>query len=72
MTNVTVILAILGIIAALLQGLILLLLTLIFNAINKLRDTFKEYVTIRECCEQRQENSRRLRNLEKKMEELVK
>lgn len=72
MTNVTVILAILGIIAALLQGLILLLLTLIFNAINKLRDTFKEYVTIRECCEQRQENSRRLRNLEKKMEGLVK
>ena len=72
MTNVTVILAIMGIIAALLQGLILLLLTLIFNAINKLRDTFKEYVTIRECCEQRQENSRRLRNLEKKMEELEK
>ena len=72
MTNVTVILAILGIIAALLQGLILFLLTLIFNAINKLRDTFKEYVTIRECCEQRQENSRRLRNLEKKMEELEK
>ena len=72
MNDLTVILAIMGIIAALLQGLILLLLTLIFNAINKLRDTFKEYVTIRECCEQRQENSRRLRNLEKKMEELEK
>ena len=72
MNDLTVILAIMGIIAALLQGLILLLLTLIFNAINKLRDTFKEYVTIRECCEQRQENSRRLRNLEKKMDELVK
>lgn len=72
MNDLTVILAIMGIIAALLQGLILLLLTLIFNAINKLRDTFKEYVTIRECCEQRQENSRRLRNLEKKMEEFVK
>ena len=70
MNDLTVILAIMGIIAALLQGLILLLLTLIFNAINKLRDTFKEYVTIRECCEQRQENSRRLRALEKKMENL--
>lgn len=72
MNNLTVVLAILGIIAALLQGLILLLLTLIFNAINKLRDTFKEYVTIRECCEQRQENSRRLGKLEKKFEELTK
>ena len=72
MNDLTVILAIMGIIAALLQGLILLLLTLIFNAINKLRDTFKEYVTIRECCEQRQENSRRLRNLEKQMQGLVK
>ncbi len=41
MNNLTVVLAIMGIIAALLQGLILLL-TLIFNAINKLRDTFKE------------------------------
>ena len=71
MNNLTVVLAILGIIAALLQGLILLLLTLIFNAINKLRDTFKEYVTIRECCEQRQENSRRLRKLEKQFEELT-
>lgn len=72
MNDLTVILAIMGIIAALLQGLILLLLTLIFNAINKLRDTFKEYVTIRECCEQRQENSRRLRKLEKQFEELTK
>lgn len=72
MNDLTVTLAIMGIIAALLQGLILLLLTLIFNAINKLRDTFKEYVTIRECCEQRQENSRRLRKLEKQFEELTK
>ena len=72
MNDLTVILAIMGIIASLLQGLILLLLTLIFNAINKLRDTFKEYVTIRECCEQRQENSRRLRKLEKKFKELTK
>ena len=72
MNDLTVILAIMGIIASLLQGLILLLLTLIFNAINKLRDTFKEYVTIRECCEQRQENSRRLRKLEKQFEELTK
>ena len=71
MNDLTVTLAIMGIIAALLQGLILLLLTLIFNAINKLRDTFKEYVTIRECCEQRQENSRRLRKLEKQFEELT-
>lgn len=72
MNNLTVVLAILGIIAALLQGLILLLLTLIFNAINKLRDTFKEYVTIRECCEQRKENSRRLVEMEKKLEGLKK
>lgn len=72
MNDLTVILAIMGIIAALLQGLILLLLTLIFNAINKLRDTFKEYVTLRECCEKREENSRRLGKLEKKFEELTK
>lgn len=70
-----VVLAILGAAAALLNALILLLLTLIFNAIKQLRETFKEYVPNKVCALMMKANTDRLEQLEKrlkKMEDLTK
>ena len=62
-------LTILGAAAALLNALILLLLTLIFNAIKQLRETFKEYVPNKVCALMMKSNTDRLERIEKKLKE---
>ena len=64
-----VVLTILGAAAALLNALILLLLTLIFNAIKQLRETFKEYVPNKVCALMMKSNTDRLERIEKKLKE---
>ena len=65
-----VVLTILGAAAALLNALILLLLTLIFNAIKQLRETFKEYVPNKVCALMMKSNTDRLEQLEKRLKEV--
>ena len=64
-----VVVTILGAAAALLNALILLLLTLIFNAIKQLRETFKEYVPNKVCALMMKSNTDRLERIEKKLKE---
>ena len=65
-----VVLTILGAAAALLNALILLLLTLIFNAIKQLRETFKEYVPNKVCALMMKSNTDRLEQLEKRLKDV--
>ena len=67
-----VVLTILGAAAALLNALILLLLTLIFNAIKQLRETFKEYVPNKVCALMMKSNTDRLEQLEKRLKDMEK
>ena len=65
-----VVLTILGAAAALLNALILMLLTLIFNAIKQLRETFKEYVPNKVCALMMKSNTDRLEQLEKRLKDV--
>lgn len=64
------ILLVIGIVAALLQALILFLLSLIFKEIKELRETFRGYVTHTTCQAQREANTIRIKALEARIKQL--
>lgn len=63
-------LLIIAVIAALLQALVLFLLSQIFKEIKELRQTFKEYVTHTTCKAQREANSVLVRSLADRIRQL--
>lgn len=63
-------LLIIAIIAALLQALVLFLLSQIFKELKELRQTFKEYVTHTTCMAHREANSILVKSLQSRIKQL--